>query len=437
MKGRMSGPQARDNIESMGLLILTIINLAVAGTGFAIAFADGWRRHAYSIVWWCIVASMLAPFLAQRTDGGLLLGLFVVEFFAIPLGWFFSSILWSVDEIFDEALSSRLRRTLVPEHWDGFFPRHYTPPRDHVRRMFVAVAASMGAVVFSLFGLGIFWTTLWEQLSFANVVVTSLLFIVGMFLVGPLQSYIFGLGAEKERPADPSAELSELFSSGFDRRAAGRFGLVALAGVQLGLLTNCVAATVQSGNEVVYYTVLTAALTPAVVSYYLSAALQLEPERLTSAIFRPTLFAGAVVSYGIAFISTAALSLVPDDGEAGLSFFAFLLLLIAPVTAIPVALLISAVTTLLPALVVAYAIERFRNGPVMLYVAGGLLAVGIAPTIALALYSLIAEAPFTADQFLPFLLGTAGWIVGLWSSGFPRLLREGKSASGTAAASAR
>jgi hypothetical protein len=104
-------------------------------------------------------------------------------------------------------------------------------------------------------------------------------------------------------------------------------------------------------------------------------------------------------------------------GDRG-PFFIFVGLL---PTAVLVALLQSAITTLPFAVAGGYVIDRLPGQRVMLYLGTAIAAVAVV----VGAVQVLAQSLFGVDAsrgYLPFLLGILGWAVGLWASGFPRLV---------------
>jgi hypothetical protein len=405
--------------ESM-LLGVVLVDLTIAAVVLACVMTEGRRAYFFAAALGAATAWLAFPLFGVDTPNGgafadVLLGAGIGALFAAMIRMFLE---WSALA----GLAAEIRNTLDIKLWlpETDMPR--LTPRDRVRRIFVAVSAATGAVVFSMFGLEVFWEAFWQELTPFNLVGVTIAFVAGMFLVGPAQAYVFERGAA-EGP-DAGKELGWALQSGFDARAAMRLAIVLAMGLQFGLLMNCVNASVRTGDAQVLYTILNAALPPAIVSYYLSAALQLSVPRTIAHARRAALYGGAILNYGFALIITfnffSEIVMSPDSNRgagAGLTLF------MSPVIAIGLALLFSAATTYLPAVATAYVIAR-RTGSAMIYIAAALIGVAILQGLMYAAFIVLAGFPAENIRIGSFAGGVAGWIVGLWASGFPRLLTE-------------
>jgi hypothetical protein len=120
---------------------------------------------------------------------------------------------------------------------------------------------------------------------------------------------------------------------------------------------------------------------------------------------------------GIVAVLTNGAFFPKHPGDRG-PFFIFVGLL---PTAVLVALLQSAITTLPFAVAGGYVIDRLPGQRVMLYLGTAIAAVAVV----VGAVQVLAQSLFGVDAsrgYLPFLLGILGWAVGLWASGFPRLV---------------
>jgi hypothetical protein len=84
-------------------------------------------------------------------------------------------------------------------------------------------------------------------------------------------------------------------------------------------------------------------------------------------------------------------------------------------------------------------IDRFSGWLVMLYLGAVLLGVAVAEAAVLTgvarligpdqLTSPDVSVPAVVGFWRPLLFSTAGWVIGLWASGFPRLVMAGRPAT--------
>ena len=150
-------------------------------------------------------------------------------------------------------------------------PNFQTTLVDTARRWFVAVAASTGAVVFSLMSDTGFFTYFGE--NFKPVQFVSALFVVAVAiaLIGPLQEFARNRSWEQSQPS----EIEDAIIRAHDRRSVIRLALVfAFALILLELFNNALDQAIQQDAEQSAFIILFGSLAPAVVSYYWCASLQ-------------------------------------------------------------------------------------------------------------------------------------------------------------------
>jgi hypothetical protein len=277
-------------------------------------------------------------------------------------------------------------------------------------------------VVGTTLGLDAFRTAFLAALEPRNILIAVLLVAVGFFFSGPVQAYVLDWGSGAKEPSDPSKRLAEILAGG-DWRSIGRFGLVTLAYVQMWLVSSSLATTVKQGDPQVLAVLIVAVVTPAVVSYYWSAALQRSAPSILRAVAWPSVWAGAIMMYGSAlallfklFVANGAF-FPQSPGDRG-PMFMFIAVLAA---AVLVALLQSAITTLPFAVAGGYVIDRLPGRRVMLYI-GAALAVAAVVVGAVQIPVQLAFGVDASRGYLPYLLGILGWAVGLWASGFPGIV---------------
>jgi hypothetical protein len=422
------------------LLVLTVGCTALGGVILAALLIKGWRSYALPMLFGLIAGVLIEPVLAP-----LLVNPPRAKSLAIVLTCAGVALLARlIAELFLEKLLSEFRtgesETLVPERWTD--PANVTM-HDHVKRWFVTIAAATGAVVGAVSGIDSFWTTsarttLAQLVHISeeprSIVLALLLLGVSLFLIGPIQSYVFETGAGTKEPSDPAKKFYDLFAKGFNWSAMGRFGLIILAYAQLYLLTNGIGATIKDGSSRVVYTIFAAATTPAIVSYYWSAALQRRVPSVREATVKPCLHVGAIMSYGIALLIVVMLVQGEFDdamlrkSQADMRN-AGMLLFFSPVLAILPAFVLSVLTTLAYCVAGGFAIDHFTGRYTMLYVAAALLIAAVAQQAVLLPLAWLLGFELDKLRFATFIGGILGWVIGLWASGFPKLLTIGRAKS--------
>jgi hypothetical protein len=407
------------------ILAVTVGCTALGGVMLLALLMRDWRSYALSAFFGLLTGVLMEPVLARWTEAETL----VQRAGPVLLCVAAAVLARLIAEMFLEEKFAELRtgasKTLVPENWSEPAGLDPVTTRDRVRRWFVTISAATGAAVGGLFGIGQFWTTLGHTFEPRSLVFGVMLVVVSLFLGGPIQGYIFDIGGRAQHVSDPSKKLSDLFS---DSRAVGRFVIVLVAYLQVYLLTSCVGATIKQGDSRVIYTVFATATVPAIVSYYWAAALQRRAPSVTDATVLPSLYVGATMSYGIALMvvgrfaydefEAAAFGGNGDQRAAG--FFLFF----SPVAAIIPAVALGALTTLAYSFLGGLAIDRYRGRHAMVAIAAALVVAAILQLgITTGIAYLLGYGPERL-RFLTFACGIVGWLVGLWASGFPRLLTD-------------
>ena len=402
------------------LLGLIIVDLAIAAIVMACLTLSGRRVFIFAAAVGAVAGPLAFPLLGEIRTGffaDVLLGAAAAALFAGMIHMFLS---WSNLT----GLAAEVRNALDIRQWLPATEAPQLTPRDRVRRIFVAVSAATGAVVFSMFGLDQFWQAFWQEMTPLNVIGVTVAFVAGMFLVGPAQAYVFERGGGDGPEA--GKELTWALQGGFDTRAMVRLAIILAMGLQFGVLLNCVNASVRTGDAQVLYTILTAATPPAIASYYISGALQLSAPRTIPQARKAALYGGAILNYGFALMITVMLtsSLIPTEPGASYNPGAGAMFIFSPVFAIGLALLFSAVTTYASAVAMAHVIGRQVGSMAMVYIAGALIGVAALQAVAYTIFLLLNGTPFENIRFGSFAGAVVGWIVGLWASGFPKLLTE-------------
>ncbi len=412
------------------MLLLTVGGTALGGVILVALLVRGWPSFVVPAFFGLLAGIMVTPALNRF----IVQPIFPITVTSILLGIGAALAARVIAEFFLEKLLSEIRedarQTLVPERWTSPQGLVTVSIRDHVKRWFVAISAATGSIVGAVLGLHGFWNALYDTVhDLEKIVLATILVGIAMFLIGPMQAYVFDVGAKADHPSDPSKKIADLFANGFDWRAAGRFGLVFLACVQLGLLSSCINSTIKGGNARTVALIFAVASAPAIVSYYWSAALQRGVASVRDATFKPSLYAGAAMAYGAGLLVVFAyfidFSYTPgQDKKQDLFFFFF-----SPAVAMFPALAIGALTTLVHAVAGATAIDLFPRKYTMVFIP---VALVIAATIQVIIITQAQGLGLLGNigVLYPTFIGSIiGWLAGLWASGFPRMLTD-KAAQG-------
>ena len=438
-RGAIMNQQALQPQLADWVLGLTVGNLALGGIILLVLMVEGRQRYAFSATIGAITAIMVEPALKHGLRPALVpYSVFLYLGCGTALSVLAAFLIRAALDYFTQ-FRDIVRDALAPARWELGPGCAQVGQKDLVKRWFVTIAAATGAVVGSVLSLGAVWQALWTALEPRTLLIALLLVAVSMFLVGPLQAYVFDWSAGAKEKSEPSKKLADVLAAG-DWRSVGRLALVISAYVQLYLLTSCVGSAVRQGDSAVLSMIITSAVTPAVVSYYWSAALQRSASSVRAAALEPAVIAGAVMIYGTALLGTLTFALLEFQTTIGKSENQSrgVFLLFSPIIAILAAFLMSAVTTLPFAAAGGYVIDRLPGRPVMLTLGAALLGVAGAEAMVFSAAAwLIGLDLASIGHWWPLLLGTAGWAIGLWASGFPRLVSAGRPSSTSASSSSQ
>ncbi len=298
---------------------------------------------------------------------------------------------------------------LKPSEWetgDGQpVAAHELAPRDLARRVFVSVAAATGAIVGVLCTTDVLWKAVESALNpraLAAVVFVTAAIVV---LAGPFKDYVLR-GADDEKGG-----FEEHLTAAISTRTIGRFFLVGMMVLALEFAYNCVGNTIEAADAGLLSLLIVAGVTPSIVSCYWSAAIQLSMQPMHHLWF-PATIAGGLLNLGPGLLFAAS-AVSEDSKRPGLEL---------AVGSLIVGLIIGFFVCGLYAMLGGYALEKFkgRNALVALGVAiflGSAVHMGIM----LAIYSMMS-IPVLPSFYWTFLAINAGWVFGLYTSGFPRLV---------------
>lgn len=314
------------------------------------------------------------------------------------------------------------------------------------QRWFVAVAAATGSIVASLVMFPKFTDALHETFGARGLLAAVVLTMVSFVLVGPVHDFVLErsvTSSEGNRLA-PHQALSTLCKE-LSWRSSLRLALVGLALLTMELAYDClgqaIAAPTSGATDTsainATFTILLAGITPGVVSYYWSAALQLgggaqmlrkkavdAATACTSVLYFP---------FGIMIALLLAAASVNAQADRETNYLPIILLFVSPLIGAGIAYVFAALTTGLPALAGARVLERMKGWPAMAWL---LAAVAIATAIPTLLVLTIYQVFLDTSQWsmvIDTLVAALGWMIGLLASGFPKLVTNARPLQGAEA----
>ena len=343
------------------------------------------------------------------------------------------------------ALGDDIHSALCPRLWAAAAGKPQLGARDLAKRIFVAVAAATGSVAGALMALDIsvLGNALRETLTPHGVLATVILAVISFTLIGPLHEFVLGRAASRGGQNGKEDESLEVVFAGFleqaPLRSMTRFALILLVMLLIELIYHSLDDTVRSGAITASLQVLLAAMTPAVVSYYWSAALQLGAPSIRASATVPSVAMGAALNYGLALAGVFACYIWaillpwmvqtsfshPDRQQAANVVALFAGPVLAPFFAIWVAIALSWLVCGIYALAGGYALDRSRGQlPMVAVLIGLLLAAAAHQAVVDALIWLVGGKFDSWIDGTYLFFATLGWYVGLWASGFPWLLQK-------------
>lgn len=358
--------------------------------------------------------------------------------------------------------ADRARSAMAPRLWAAAAGKPRPSRRDLTKRIFVAVSAGTGSVAAALIALfpDVFGNALRELYTTHGVLGAILLFIVSVTLIAPLQEFALDQAVPRRgQPGKESDTLTSVLGAFWEQislrplRSLTRLVIVLILMLMIDLIFHTLDDTVrQSFHDTVRQSlddtlrsdagvaslqIVTAAMTPAVVSYYWSAALQLKTPSVRISATWPSVVMAAALSYGVAFAGVLVFSLlevtmrmnnppsVPQREDAYNFAGALVGVIFSPIWAVLVALALSWLVCGIYALAGGYALDRSRDRyPMVAVLIGLLLAAAIHQGI-IDLLLWLSGIGFSSWMDATYLFfATLGWYVGLWASGFPWLLQK-------------
>jgi hypothetical protein len=356
--------------------------------------------------------------------------------------------------------ADRARSAMAPRLWVAAASKPQLGARDLTKRIFVAVSAATGSVAAALIALfpDVFGNALRELHTTHGVLETILLFIVSVALIAPLQEFVLDQAVARR-----GQHGKETYPSVLDAfweqvslrplRTLTRLVLILILMLMIDLIYHTLDDTVrQSLHNTVHQSldgtlrskaslassqIVLAAMTPAVVSYYWSAALQLKTPSVRVSATWPSVVMSAALSYGLAFAGVLVwfllnaitrinnLPSVPQGEDLYNSAGAVLGVIFSPLIAVPIALAVSWLGCGIYALTAGYALDRSRDRYPMVAVLIGLLLAAAVHQGVIDLLLWLSGIGFSSWMEGTYLFfATLGWYVGLWASGFPWLLQK-------------
>jgi hypothetical protein len=202
--------------------------------------------------------------------------------------------------------------------------------------------------------------------------------------------------------------------------------------MQLEFIYDSLHGSVEKGNAAVVAQIMLGGLTPGIVSYYWSAALQYDAPSIRASSWAPSLVLGMVMLFGyglyvaLLFTALGAAWMWPDGIDLSILVVLVLALALGISAGFLVLLAMSGIAVAIYAWAGAYAIDRVRGFEPTPYILAALLVATLPQQLAvLALFRWVLHAPISLPDVLMLFPSTFFWVLGLWASGFPALVRRG------------
>jgi tetratricopeptide (TPR) repeat protein len=315
------------------------------------------------------------------------------------------------------------RDRLLPHRWP--IPQRMPVTRtDLAKRIFVTVSGATGGVVGSLASLRVFWENLGDVFTPQGVLTALVLTLVSVVLIRPLHEYVLDRGlSEVALSETPQDVLTLGLASTLSWRALVRILIVFLCLLQLDIIYSSLDLCIQRGSTEATSRVIFGGLVPGIVSFYWGAGLQLGARSLIKSTVWPTTMFAAFVYYPalVAEIMSQVFerTLWPQEWPIIVA-----VLLGALVGAIALTLLFSSLFFGVTALAGGFAIDRARGPHAMAALTGMLLLAGVVSEAAHALVVIGERADLTWYDAWYGFPQRIGWVLGLFASSFPQLVRR-------------
>ncbi len=439
-------------------LYFMVAVIGLGSIGIATLTVDPPRRFYYSALIGTVSALMAASQVRAVRSAWSAAGLDAVLFVGGAVGGIAVSVLikaaltaWKKDKY--REFADEIKSDLEPTWWVPEAERESAPissPDAIMRRWFVAIAAATGGIVGALFHFKFFAEALKEALLPGNLLSILLLTVVSIVLVGPVHESIIAhqLGeAHEERPHQRSIQLDSW-------RAALRLALVGSLLVVVELAYDCLDKSIARSDVKDTISMLVGALTPGIVSYYWSAALQIDgtEKRLVDQAGASATLCGSILYYGwgVALVALGSINAadnlfnsIPAHVPGSISQHVpidargpFLGLLFSPILGAILAFVLAFITIGLPTIAGGFVLARMSGWPAMGALFAALCACFSLTVLATELVLwIVGVRPDWSLMTTPFL-NVAGWMFGLIASGFPKLVTHAGKLRGASGASA-
>jgi hypothetical protein len=217
-----------------------------------------------------------------------------------------------------------------------------------------------------------------------------------------------------------------------------RLALVGLALLALEIAYNCLGKSIDAAGAATSetnspfaatFTILLSGLTPGIVSYYWSGALQLggTREMLKRAAGASTLCM-TILFYVFGVLLCLMFAMMMLRNPTGNALPIVMMIVFSPAIGALISLLMALLTTWLPAFAGAFVLRHLSGWPAMAALYAAIAVTQVIPvSIVLIVISIMLHTP-TWDGFLESFVESFGWIIGLIASGFPRLVTHARQA---------
>ena len=332
-----------------------------------------------------------------------------------------------------------LRNVLIPHNWHKVAVSGPQSPKEFAARWYVTIAASTGSVVGALMTQPEFWHATLATLAPSRIIFAVLLALVSITLIGPMEEYLLGQritpdADEGETESAARAVIEDIWEN-FSPRAAGRVAMVFLFCFQLVLVNSCVGETMSKGDPGATFVIISAAIFPAFITYYWSAALQRGSRSVTLQAGWSSTVLSAVVCYPVSvsvivWVGGNALMQWANQ-PAALIVILPLDLVLGEIMALVFGFILCGVQAYAGGWAIDYARRRSEiDGWKAVTMLGGMLVAANLLMIVGALAMVQALAPAAKIDWTTALLGAmsnVGWTVGLVLSGFPKILQRARN----------
>ena len=316
-------------------------------------------------------------------------------------------------------------RILRPTLWPGAARRRPLTPRDWARRAFVTTSAATGAVVGAMAADARFWTPLLHALAPERIVFTLALTAVSVFLLGPVEEYVFDPHPGDEE-GGPTAAIARMISTR-SWSAFGRMALVALAIFGVNIVHTCFAERAAERSVGALVVMVVASAGPGVITYYWAAALQMGADSILRRAGLAATLLGAILAapFAGAIAGEAARPWVGDMFMLGLAAA----LVAGPVAAAGASLVLLGLVAMAGGATLDW-VRRRAVFPV--WAAVGVLAIVVC-AVSAALFAagdlLLSRLwpPLPHDLLRGGLISVLGWMIALGLSDFPRIATEART----------